>query len=66
MKKSIELLIVNTIIVFFFVSLMDFRYLTKFMLIFIWSIWSMVVAISYAIATREEVDCGCFEKEKEE
>lgn len=62
MKKSIELLIVNVIIVFFFVLLMDFRYLTKFGLVFIWSIWSVVIAMSYAIITREEVDCRCFEE----
>ena len=65
MKKGIELLIVNVGIIFLFVWLMDFKYLTKFGLFFIWSIWSVFVAMNYAIKTREEVDCRCFEEVKE-
>ena len=65
MKRSIKWLICSTFILFFMIISMDFIQVTKFMLFFIWSIWSVVVAMSYAILTREEVDCRCFEDVKE-
>ena len=66
MKRSIQFLIVQSILVFFMVILTDWTQSTKFFLAFVWAMWSCVVAMSYAIISREDVDCRCFEKEKEE
>lgn len=65
MKRSIEWLIVSTGILFLMIVFLDFIHITKLVLFFIWSSWSVVVAMSYAILTREEVDCRCFEDVKE-
>jgi len=59
MKKSIEWLIISTGITFLLVLFMDFT------LFFFLALWSWVVAIVYAIKTRQEVDCRCFEEVKE-
>ena len=65
MKKSIEWLIITTGVLFLIILFMDFTYVSKSMLFFIWALWSWVIAITYAIKTRQEVDCRCFEEVKE-
>jgi len=64
MDKNIQFLFVNILCILFLVLLIDFEYMTKFMLWFVWSFWSTIVAIEYAIIWRESVQCNCLEKEK--
>ena len=65
MKRSMAFLIGQALIVFTMILLIDFTYMTKFMLALLWGSWSCIVAICYAILTREEIDCKCFEVKEE-
>ena len=66
MKREIIFLLGSVVILFVMIILLDFTYMTKFVLWFIWSTWSVVIAMCYAIIWRESVDCRCLEKETEE
>ena len=66
MKRAIMFLLASVVILFVMIIVLDFTYMTKFVLWFLWSTWSVVVAMCYAIIWRESVDCRCLEKEKEE
>ncbi len=63
MNNSIKFLIIQSIIIFLLIIFIDFTYMTKFMLAFLWIAWTWLVSIKYAITTREEVDCRCFEED---
>ena len=66
MKREIMFLLASIVILFVMIIFLEFTYITKLMLWFIWSSWSVVVAMCYAIIWRESVDCRCLEKVKEE
>ena len=64
MKNSLKFLIIQSIIIFLLIIFIDFSYMTKFVLAFLWITWTWLVSIEYAIITREEVDCRCFDEDK--
>ena len=66
MKKNIQFLLASAVILFIMIAIIDFTYVTKFILWFLWASWSTVVAIMYAIIWRESVDCTCLERSKAE
>ena len=66
MKKGIEWLIITTGVLFLIILFIDFTHITKGTLFFVWSLWSWIIAITYAIKTRQEVDCRCFEEKEAE
>lgn len=66
MKKNIQFLIANSLILFFMVVFMDWSIINGFILWFLWSSWATVTAIMYAVIWRESVDCRCLEKERKE
>jgi hypothetical protein len=66
MNKPIKFLAAQAVILFVMILMIDFTFITKFMLWFLWSSWTIITSIMYAVIWRESVDCKCFEKESEE
>lgn len=65
MRKGIEFLIIQSGIIFLILLFLDYQYITKALLSFIIIAWTWLVSIQYAIITRKEVDCRCFEVKEE-
>ena len=66
MKKNIQFLLASVAILLFMIIIIDFAYMTKLMLWFLWASWSTIVAIMYAVIWRESVGCTCLERNDEE
>lgn len=65
MRKGSKYLMFSVVVWFFIVFFVIMKFPNGWVIFLLGSGHTLLVAITYAIITREEVDCRCFSKEIE-